>query len=222
MWKKSGESMNHLLLHCEMASALWNTIFVPCTFPTANVLNQDSTESWLAFLDPLKTSLYEFLHSSTPGMNFLDSRSRTTMLDEACPPPNDGRAEVTPLRPPPEDSSRKVATFHSSRTHPFHPCPSRTSGRTMKPRRPCRFKHLCTPPRLRSLSESKTSQTLSALRESKPQPSPTTKLHLPVPKRTARETPLLLSTKLNTKHPSSTESRYILASTKNGLEYPIT
>jgi hypothetical protein len=26
MCKKSGESVNHLLLHCEMTSALWNTI----------------------------------------------------------------------------------------------------------------------------------------------------------------------------------------------------
>jgi hypothetical protein len=27
MCKKSGESVDHLLLHCEMANALWNTIF---------------------------------------------------------------------------------------------------------------------------------------------------------------------------------------------------
>jgi len=27
MCKDSGESVNHLLLHCEMACALWNTIF---------------------------------------------------------------------------------------------------------------------------------------------------------------------------------------------------
>jgi hypothetical protein len=27
MCKKSGESIDHLLLHCEMGSALWNTIF---------------------------------------------------------------------------------------------------------------------------------------------------------------------------------------------------
>jgi hypothetical protein len=27
MCKKNGESMDHLLLHCEIACALWNTIF---------------------------------------------------------------------------------------------------------------------------------------------------------------------------------------------------
>jgi hypothetical protein len=27
MCKKSGESMDHLLLHCEITSALWNSLF---------------------------------------------------------------------------------------------------------------------------------------------------------------------------------------------------
>lgn len=128
-----------------------------CTFPTANYWTKDLAEPWLAFLDPLRTSLYEFLRASIPSTSFLDSSIRTTLFGKACPqetewttpyplgpPPNDGWAQVTPHRPPPEDSLRKAATFHCSRTHPFHPCPSWPSGRTMKPRRPCQFEHLCT------------------------------------------------------------------------------